>query len=265
MADRRSIRGLSTGQLDQLRAAYTSFQNIRDPRGYHFFASLHGLPLPTFCEHGGLLFLPWHRAYLYFFELYLQDAARDEGIPKADGIGIPWWDWTSDVSHSEGIPPAYTENQAGANGNPLSTVSVDDWPREVLRQVLQELPGALAQDGATLRDTDLPDELPRRATVEDILAAPTFEDFSLRLENVHGAVHVWVGGAMSGVATAAYDPIFWSHHAMIDRLWHMWQMRHPGATPQTIMNTALPPFPMTVAQTLNVVTLGYEYSVQSVG
>jgi tyrosinase len=46
------------------------------------------------------------------------------------------------------------------------------------------------------------------------------------LENVpHGTVHVGVGGVggwMSGFNTAALDPIFWLHHANIDRLWEAW-------------------------------------------
>ena len=71
---------------------------------------------------------------------------------------------------------------------------------------------------------------------------------------------------MTQVATAAYDPIFWSHHAMIDRLWEMWQVRHPGPNVlSTIMNTALAPFQMTVAQTLDIDLLGYEYGIQEVG
>ena len=31
-----------------------------------------------------------------------------------------------------------------------------------------------------------------------------------------------VGGAMSDVPTAAFDPIFWVHHSNIDRLWAEW-------------------------------------------
>ena len=39
---------------------------------------------------------------------------------------------------------------------------------------------------------------------------------------LHGNVHVLVGlggGFMSGFRTAAQDPVFWLHHANIDRLW----------------------------------------------
>ena len=39
----------------------------------------------------------------------------------------------------------------------------------------------------------------------------------------HGAVHVDVGGLMVAFNTAALDPIFWLHHANIDRLWEVWR------------------------------------------
>ena len=56
---------------------------------------------------------------------------------------------------------------------------------------------------------------------------------------------------MGQIPWAAYDPLFWAHHAMIDRIWRLWQLRH-GAVgpPQSMWNVALPPFPMTVGQTL---------------
>ena len=52
----------------------------------------------------------------------------------------------------------------------------------------------------------------------------------------HNLVHVWVGGVfgdpkneilgtMSGI-TAPNDPVFWLHHANIDRIWIEWQRRH---------------------------------------
>lgn len=63
------------------------------------------------------------------------------------------------------------------------------------------------------------------------------------------------------VPLAAYDPIFRAHHTMIDRLWALWQLRHPGAGPDpSMLNTALPPFSMTVAETLDITSLGYQYA-----
>ena len=98
----------------------------------------------------------------------------------------------------------------------------------------------------------------------NVMEENTYDGFWNKLENVHDAVHVWVGGAMSAVPTAAYDPVFWSHHAMIDRLWYIWQISQKGAQPPAdLLSVVLSPFPMTVAQTLDIANLRYEYAVQA--
>jgi len=126
-----------------------------------------------------------------------------------------------------GVPPTHAP-QAGEDGqpNPLFDSEVI-LPQAELDLVMERLPGALAEGDPprTRRDSDLPDELPRAQTIRSILQAPTFSDFSVRLE--HNDVHVWVGGSMSAVPVAGFDPIFWSHHAMIDRLWYeSWNLCH---------------------------------------
>lgn len=51
------------------------------------------------------------------------------------------------------------------------------------------------------------------------------------LEAVHDTVHTTVGsgGHMSEVPYAAFDPIFWLHHAMIDRCFAIWQSLYPNS------------------------------------
>jgi len=257
MAVRKAIRGLSPQELTRFRDAITRQKALSDERGYNYFAGLHGLPLPVECEHGTLLFLPWHRAYIYFWELALQDL-----VP---GVSIPYFDWTANVSHQRGLPEAYTVERVNGLENPLFSSTVE-WSRELIDRVLRDprLRGTITQEGRTLRDPDPPDELPRKATIDRILALRSFEDFSRSLEQVHGAVHVWGGGAMSQVPTAGYEPWFTAHHSMIDRLWYLWQLDHPGGDPPaTIMQTVLPPFPMRVADTLDIERLGYGYAVQN--
>jgi tyrosinase len=49
-------------------------------------------------------------------------------------------------------------------------------------------------------------------------------------ENPHGAVHVAIGGQyghMSQLSYSAFDPMFWLHHANVDRLFAMWQAIYP--------------------------------------
>ena len=44
----------------------------------------------------------------------------------------------------------------------------------------------------------------------------------------HNWVHVDIAGLMGSPATAGQDPIFWLHHANIDRLWEVW-LALPGS------------------------------------
>jgi tyrosinase len=239
----------------------TLIMALNDDRGFQHHAGLHGLPLPAWCHHGDSLFLPWHRAYLYLVEKALQD--------QQPGATLPWWDWTSAQSHQIGLPAAYSAATASGSPNPLAQSDIRTLTSADVRNLNRNAPGALGgtvTKPRTVRDPDVPDELPRAATVQAIINnSRTFLDFSNSLENVHNAVHGWVGGSMSLVPVAAYDPIFWAHHAMIDRLWYLWQLKHPGVRPPAqILNTALAPFPFTVAQVLDLGPLGYEYAVQTV-
>lgn len=44
-------------------------------------------------------------------------------------------------------------------------------------------------------------------------------------DQLHGRVHLWVGGSM-GASSSPNDPIFWLHHANLDRIWAEWQDSH---------------------------------------
>jgi tyrosinase len=241
---RKNVEHLTAGQLTTLRNAFGAVQAIADDRGYAHWAGIHGLPLPMYCQHGTRLFLPWHRAYLYFFELALRDQ-----VPAA---AVVWWDWTSVASRTSGILPAYSTPRVGRKPNPLFSAAV---------------PPAARIDGQPRRTTRAPAppaELPTPADIQALLQLPDFLDFQAQLENVHGAIHVWVGGTMGQVPWAAYDPIFWAHHTFIDRLWRLWQLHHPNpAFPPGLLNQALPPFNVTVADMLDIKQLGYDYASSS--
>ncbi|PBP18673.1 tyrosinase [Diplocarpon rosae] len=71
----------------------------------------------------------------------------------------------------------------------------------------------------------------------------TFNDFGTTatsgtsIEAPHNQVHGSIGmggGHMSVLSYSAYDPIFWLHHANVDRLFALWQALNPNAylTPQ---------------------------------
>jgi len=241
---RKNVDMLRAPQLAVLRRALAAGMALGDDRGFEHWAGLHGLPLPMYCQHHTELFLPWHRAYLYFFELTLKDQE-----PTAT---LPWWDWTSTVSHQRGLPQAYLEPQVDGQPNPLAGSVVNDLARQ------QGGPGSPER---TFRDPDDPARLPTTAAIRQLLQLSDFLDFQQQLEQVHDFIHVWVGGTMAEIPFAAYDPIFFAHHVMVDRIWRLWQLRHPTAgVPAQLMDEALPPFNITVRQTLSVTTLGYDYA-----
>ena len=277
---RKSVATLTDADLAGLRAALVAMQGISDERGYQHYAGIHGLPLPGYCVHNdaagilgnlhvGPLFLPWHRAYLYFFELALQDAGQDTTVT------LPWWDWTTDPAQPSEIPAAYATESVNGQPNPLfqgPIIAIPDsqWEaaRETLTQDTGTDPGPLP--AVTFRQPGAlpaaPPGLPTPKDVNAALSAANFVDFSQRVEQIHNRVHVWVGGTMSEIPVAAYDPLFYAHHTMIDRLWWLWQLQHPGADPPAqYLNTPQPPFPsLTTGGTLNINSLGYEYALAKV-
>jgi tyrosinase len=119
-------------------------------------------------------------------------------------------------------------------------------------------------------------------------SGPDADHFFGALENIHNLIHNFTGGVnpngaydasnpdnredpsnpdlpseppfgdMTNGGATAYDPIFWFHHANVDRLWALWQQRHPGAGPDNPTAT-LSPWTLTVADTTTTQNLGYEY------
>ena len=251
---RRSVTALSAQQLQLLRDGFRQVQAIGDDRGYAHWAGVHGLPLPAYCDiaHGTPFFLPWHRAYLYRFERALRDQ-----VPNAM---LAWWDWRTPAGQPGQIPRVLTVAR-GPDGraNPLRSAAV---PKLAIQQGGQ-LGRSLGTP--TRRAPSTFDPLPTPQQINELLAISDFNTFNEELDSLHGGVHMWIGGHMSQIPYAAYDPIFWLHHTMIDRIWRMWQSKHnaPGP-PQSIWNQALPPFNMTVRQTLSVTRLGYDYAARTV-
>jgi tyrosinase len=246
---RRNAEQLTRGQLETLRGGFARLYEIPDDRGYEYFAGIHGLPLPISCEnaHGTPYFLPWHRAYLYFFERALRDRTPDGGLV--------WWNWETPEGSASKLPGPYLRASEGGKSNPLYSAKVSKLALEQGRR------GGLVVSPKTRREPEGRTGLPSVEEVEDVLARRQFVDFSGALERLHGRVHEWVGGHMSMIPYAAFDPVFWAHHTMCDRIWRLWQLRHPGQNPPAgILDEALPPFRMTVRQTLSVVALGYDYA-----
>lgn len=105
------------------------------------------------------------------------------------------------------------------------------------------------------------DLLPSKKQLGAVLERRKFKPFQLHLESFHNLVHQAVGGDMRTSASPG-DPIFWLHHANIDRLWAEWQKQHRGAKPPNAGEKLKPPsmFGGPVSDVLRINRLGYSYA-----
>jgi hypothetical protein len=207
--------GAKAGLVQNARnAAPTSkkpfFDGIRD---LTFPATPPGLAQSVWdkCTHGNLQFLVWHRVYLFYFEKVLQASAGD------NSLRLPYWDYTDPAQVQ--LPAAFA-NPTLSDGKP------------------NPLYDKRRRSQTVKLDPDITD-------IDDLLKESDFGDFSPDLEQQpHGTTHCSVGPdcpypLMGKVAVAATDPIFWLHHANIDRIFECW-IQLGGKTPSDLLSKDYP-------------------------
>jgi len=179
-------------------------------------------------QHTNDRLLPWHRIFLLQLEQALRAIHPD--------VSIPYWDWTK--AGEESIP-AWLASVLPTVVTPTRTLTV------------VRSPGSSA-DLALIA-----------SNVPSILAATSWSGFAPPINGVHGSVHIWVGGLMSDPSTAAADPIFWMHHANLDRLWWVWHTTPANSginPPLTGADAVMDPWSYTEPDTRDITTLGYTYA-----
>ena len=227
MIIRKEIRSLTSDELLAFRRAMFEFQAKEGVDSYLDIAGYHGIP-KTWCDHSAESFLAWHRIYLWKFESELR---------KIDNsVSVPFWDWTSDVNMNEGLAPAHSEiDFLDVDGqrkhNSLYSADIEDKSRKTRRNpnITKEKLESSARK------------------VVNALQTKDFKKLNELLDDPHGDIHVLVGGSrgdMSSFARAGFDPIFWSHHANIDRQWAIWQKDNPDIViSDDVLNKNLNGFP----------------------
>jgi hypothetical protein len=70
------------------------------------------------------------------------------------------------------------------------------------------------------RNINIPEEFPMQNNLTG------WNGFVNVLEQWHGRMHGVIGGFMGGLFTSSYDPIFFAHHAHVDKIWKDWQDTH---------------------------------------
>jgi tyrosinase len=102
-----------------------------------------------------------------------------------------------------------------------------------------------------------------------------FFTFSSQIEGTpHNSIHPWVGGIMGGGGSAG-DPVFWTHHCMVDYCWAKWnlELENDNTNDSTWIDTSWDHFVDgsgdTVTVTAGITTLfpllTYQYESSAIG
>jgi tyrosinase len=178
-------------------------------------------------QHTNARLLPWHRIFLYLFEEALHNYHPD--------VCVPYWDWTKP---EEQHFPDWLVGVLPTVVTPTRTINVVRAPGSGggLASIASQTPNAMAQTN--------------------------YGQFSGIINGIHGSVHIWVGGTMSDASVSPADPVFWLHHANLDRLWWVWYNSPQGNhqnPPLTGADALMDPWTYTETDTRNIGSLGYTY------
>lgn len=187
--------------------------------------------------HGGWHFLPWHRMFMYFNERIIAKLLED------DTFALPFWNWdnqTPEAPYANIQPYFYARNKT----SPLWNRNRNNCSEPPYTIDLNTAGGCTAKSPEQLRTDNT-----RMIYSQIVTGAPTPNLFfgmpfsfgdagssgSGTFEDApHGTVHLWMGDPnppspsgpyddMGNFAVAARDPIFYGHHANVDRIWTIWR------------------------------------------
>jgi tyrosinase len=146
----------------------------------------------SFCPHGLPYFFAWHRGYLYYFEQQLR------AVSGNNALVLPYWDYyTTPQMPAEFTNPASYNSLyvPRLNTNVNSTLTLVPFSNTITN-FQRGLPNAFE---------------------------PSFEGAP------HDPIHNLIGNSMASLLSPT-DPIFWVHHANVDRLWSAWTQAGGGRT-----------------------------------
>ena len=150
-------------------------------------------------------FLPWHRFYTWTIERIVRK------VTGVTDFAMPYWDYTSTDPAKRGVVP----EQFRLPDDPVFGVLYR--PNRTTR-ANTGVPIHQAQPGDVMNI----DDAMRKTHYNIVNSVP---GFCRTIDSgIHGRIHVLVGNTrgMGGVPYAGNDPLFFVHHANVDRMWASW-------------------------------------------
>ncbi|CAC5409139.1 unnamed protein product [Mytilus coruscus] len=178
-----------------------------DMNTYDIIATIH---TGSNMEHDGPGFLSWHRIYLLLYEAALQSVF-------GRGVTAPYWDSSLDIAMGN------RQSRTILFSNKYFGTPVID---TITGGFFANLPGknisrAINGRGGLISKNAIAAVLSRRSHSQIVRQ----DQIRYCWECYHDMVHRWVGGIMETGVSAAFDPIFWCHHAFVDYIWELFRRR----------------------------------------
>jgi len=176
--------------INTYRTAVAAMKGLGNAIGWNAQAAIHGTIAGgfNFCEHSTQTVFAQHFFdwHRAFLFYFEKICQKLSGNPK---FGLPYWNWNQNPA----INPAFL-----VNGDPLFL------PRDKT-----DMTGVWEVSTAAL---------------DPIMGDTNFFTFEAQIEGTpHNTVHCEVGQTMC-TGGSALDPIFWTHHCMIDYCWAKWNL-----------------------------------------
>ncbi|KAF7358946.1 Tyrosinase central domain-containing protein [Mycena sanguinolenta] len=223
--------------ISHLQGAKTRFDD---------FVALH--VVSTDAVHNVGHFLPWHRRFLNVYETALRNECGFKGA-------LPYWDWSLDVASGRPLAESPVFDRVfgfGGNGADIDGYEGSFGNKSMLASAGWVAPGSgggCVTDGPFAQfmlsvgpGYDITDHCMTRAIndnmqpfltpalVAALMPLTTFEEFRIELEGtpvtetlrVHDAGHNAVDGEMGDRYSSPGDPLFYLHHAFLDKIWWDW-------------------------------------------
>jgi len=249
--ERKNIEDLTAGELAAYEHAIEKLVASGDYQTHADFHNVFSDDPPLGCEHANDLFFPWHRFHLLNFERSLQLSDPDHPTLSTKNVTIPYWNWGLKPRTGKRYPEAFERAGTVLSSTERKTAATNPfYPADELKKHIVTNPDWNVFAGGRKGANEFKGVIESKAH-----------------DGMHGS---YIGGAMADPTRAAEDPIYWSFHAYIDRLWEQWRQIHGGTpTCATCVMRGFPTKPAAgdVERTENeltlengVKTLGYFYN-----
>ncbi|PYI33283.1 tyrosinase [Aspergillus indologenus CBS 114.80] len=166
-------------------------------------------------------FLPWHRYLLHIHETLLREQCGYTGP-------MVWWNEQADADTGDLFrSPMWNDDSFGGDGTEPANCVADGRFADLTQYI-----GPFDNNTERCLEREWDSPLGVR-NVNSTMVGQCFDLTSYTpfwqcvASYPHKGVHQAVGGLMADVKASPGDPMFYIHHAFIDRLWYTWQMVDP--------------------------------------